>query len=45
VNHTAKHSVAVRKRCDEVGVAAVLKVGDGPGDPVTFLLEQLRKSK
>jgi acetyl esterase/lipase len=43
-NHTPKHSEAIKKRCDEVGVPAVLKVGDastGEASPVAFLLKHL----
>jgi acetyl esterase/lipase len=43
-NHTPKHSEAVKKRCDEVGVPAVLKVGNastGEASPVAFLLKHL----
>jgi len=47
-NHSPKHSEAVKKRCDEVGVPAVLKVGhrvqpdgDGNGSQIDFLLKHL----
>lgn len=47
-NHSPKHSEAVKKRCDEVGVPAVLKVGnrvqpdgDGNGSQIDFLLKYL----
>jgi acetyl esterase/lipase len=47
-NHTAKHSEAVRKRCDEIGVVAVLHIMGGGGSPddagggaMDFLLEKL----
>ena len=46
--HSPKHSEAVKKRCDEVGVKAVLKIGsaapsdpDGARGPVDFLLKYL----
>jgi acetyl esterase/lipase len=47
-NHTPKHSQAVKKRCDEVGLPCVLKIGDkteGGTDqtPVEFLLKHVRK--
>ena len=45
VNHTSKHSIAVKKRCDEVGVRAVLKIGKtvpAAGSPVEFLIERLK---
>lgn len=46
VNHTTRHSVAIKKRCDEVGVPAVLKIitgnpAQGEGTPVDFLLKYL----
>jgi len=46
-NHSPKHSEAVKKRCDEVGVPCVLKIGNmvSAGDdltPVPFLLKQIR---
>jgi acetyl esterase/lipase len=48
-NHTPKHSEAVKKRCDEVGVACVLKIGsaaaaasEGERSPTEFLLQHLR---
>ena len=45
VNHTPKHSLAVKKRCDELGVPAVIKIvgGDPAGaeSPVEFLLKYL----
>ena len=47
-NHSPKHSEAVKKRCDEVGVPAELKVGavkrtdaGTEGTPVAFLLKHL----
>jgi acetyl esterase/lipase len=47
-NHSPKHSEAVKKRCDEVGVKCVLKVGnkgpvetDGNRTPVEFMLKRL----
>lgn len=46
-NHSPKHSEAVKKRCDEAGVKAVLKIGakvqggDGETSPVAFLLRHL----
>ncbi len=47
-NHSPKHSEAVKKRCDEVGVTAVLKVGnlvkpdgDGNRSQIDFLLKHL----
>jgi acetyl esterase/lipase len=46
VNHTSKHAIAVKKRCDEVGVPAVLKIGtsaQAAGSPVPFLLERLKR--
>ena len=45
VNHTARHSIAIKKRCDDVGVPAVLKVGttlQAAGSPIDFLLEHLK---
>jgi acetyl esterase len=46
-NHSPKHSEAVKKRCDEVGIPCVLKIGnaapaDGDRSPVEFLLNHLR---
>jgi acetyl esterase len=46
-NHSPKHSEAVKKRCDEVGVPCVLKIGNmaPAGDdqsPVEFLLRHVR---
>jgi acetyl esterase/lipase len=47
-NHTPKHSEAVKKRCDEVGVPCVLKVGDAAAvggseqSPVDFLVKHVR---
>jgi len=45
-NHSPKHSEAIKKRCDEVGVRCVLKVGNQPSDgessPVEFLLKRVR---
>ena len=48
-NHSPKHSEAVKKRCDEVGVLCVLKVGNvftaddaRSGSPIEFLLKHLR---
>jgi hypothetical protein len=47
VNHSAKHAVAIKNRCDEAGVPAILKIsGSMDGDalkqtPVEFLLGQL----
>ncbi len=46
-NHSPKHSEAIKKRCDEVGVPAALKIGAavrdaaGEGSPVEFLLQHL----
>ncbi len=47
-NHTPKHSEAIQKRCDEIGVAAVLHIVGGGGSPddagggaMEFLLEKL----
>jgi acetyl esterase/lipase len=47
-NHSPKHSEAVKKRCDEVGVPCVLKIGnlkrtdaDGNQSQVEFLLKHL----
>ena len=46
-NHSPKHSEAVKKRCDEVGVPCVLKIGnaaagDADRTPVEFLLKRIR---
>jgi acetyl esterase/lipase len=53
VNHSPKHSVAVKQRCDEVGVPCLLKIagaasaaaatGDGAAEqtPISFLLKHL----
>jgi acetyl esterase/lipase len=47
VEHTPQHSIAIKKRCDEVGVPAVLKIQDenaptGAGErPIDFLLQKL----
>jgi acetyl esterase/lipase len=46
-NHSPKHSEAIKKRCDEVGVPCVLKIGnaaagDGEQTPVGFLLKHVR---
>ncbi len=45
-NHSPKHSEAVKKRCDELGVRCVLKVGNQPSDgessPVEFFLKRVR---
>jgi len=48
-NHSPKHSEAIKKRCDEVGVRAVLKIGttvradaDGNQSQIEFLLKHLR---
>lgn len=44
-NHSPKHSEAVKRQCDEIGVTAVLKIGSlargevSGGSPVTFLLK------
>ncbi len=47
VDHSAKHSIAIKHRCDEVGVPAVLRIGAGNaqtvGNPVAFLLEYLQR--
>src|SRR5581483_7517023 len=50
VNHTSLHAKAVKKRCDEVGVKAVLRITGGAQDagaltsgPIDFLLEYLGK--
>ncbi len=47
-NHSPKHSEAIKNRCDEVGVACVLKIGDqvseGESSPVTFLLNRIRQT-
>ncbi|MBI3879229.1 MAG: hypothetical protein HY301_04095 [Verrucomicrobia bacterium] len=49
-NHSPKHAEAVKKRCDEIGVPAVLKIGskiigkpedDGDRSQVSFLLKHL----
>jgi hypothetical protein len=44
VNHTSRHSIAIKKLCDEVGVPAVLKIGAAAqdGNPVEFLLKRLK---
>jgi acetyl esterase/lipase len=46
-NHSPKHSEAVKKRCDEIGVQCVLKIGykpsDGEQSPVEFLLKRVRQ--
>lgn len=51
-NHTPKHSEAVKKRCDEIGVPCVLKVGaaapipeGGSRSPVDFLLQHIQSAK
>ena len=50
-NHSPKHSEAVKKRCDEAGVKAVLKIGakvrgsEGESSPVGFLLSHLGVKK
>lgn len=48
VYHSSKHAIAVKRRCDEVGVPAVLKItGDNAGgnaaddNPIEFLLQHL----
>ncbi|MFB3828023.1 MAG: alpha/beta hydrolase fold domain-containing protein [Bryobacteraceae bacterium] len=45
VYHTPQHSIEIKKRCDQAGVHAVLKIVEGrPGpeaSPVDFLLEYL----
>jgi acetyl esterase/lipase len=46
INHTSKHAIAVKKRCDEVGVTAVLKITGAQGgperdNPLEFLLQHL----
>jgi acetyl esterase/lipase len=47
-NHSPKHSEAVKKRCDEVGVPCVLKIGnkanEGETSPVEFLLNRVRQA-
>jgi hypothetical protein len=53
VYHTPQHSREIKKRCDEVGVPAVLKVvNDSPGqqsapdaNPIDFLLSHLAARK
>ncbi len=46
VLHSARHSEAIKKRCDEVGIKAVLKIVKGRddrsagADPLDFLLRQ-----
>ena len=52
VYHTPQHSREIKKRCDEVGVQAVLKiVDDAPGqstpdaNPIDFLLAHLAAHK
>jgi hypothetical protein len=48
VNHSPKHSQAVKARCDELGVPCVLKIGnpaqdaDGNRSQIEFLLKHLR---
>ncbi|HTM49125.1 MAG TPA: alpha/beta hydrolase [Bryobacteraceae bacterium] len=47
-NHHPRHSMAIKKRCDEVGVEAVMKLGadgkEGDGPSLgAFLLEKLKK--
>ena len=47
-NHSPKHSQALKKRCDEIGIPCVLKIGgtvEGGSEqtPVEFLLKHLRK--
>jgi acetyl esterase/lipase len=47
-NHSPKHSEAVKKQCDELGVPCVLKVGnaaagEGERSPVEFLLKHVRQ--
>ena len=49
-NHSPKHSEAIKKRCDEVGVPCVFKIGnaaagDGEQTPVEFLLKQIQASR
>jgi len=49
-NHSPKHSEAVKKRCDEVGVPCVIKIGNAAaGDrepsPVEFLLKQIQSPR
>jgi acetyl esterase/lipase len=49
-NHSPKHSEAVKNRCDEVGVACVLKIGNAAGavgeqSPVEFLLKHVRPER
>jgi acetyl esterase len=49
-NHSPKHSEAVKARCDEVGVACVLKIGNAAGtegqqSPVEFLLKHVRTQR
>lgn len=41
VNHSAKHSIAVKKRCDEVGVPAVLRIDAGENGAIEFILAHL----
>ena len=48
-NHSPKHSQAIKKRCDELGIPCVLKIGDavspgGEQSPVEFLLQRIRES-
>jgi acetyl esterase/lipase len=48
-NHSPKHSEAIKKRCDEVGVPCVLKIGNaaaavGEPTPVEFLLKHIQSS-
>jgi acetyl esterase/lipase len=52
VQHSSRHSAAVKKRCDEVGVPAVLRIVTGQpstetGDdsPIGFLLRRLLKKR
>jgi len=51
-NHSPKHSEAIKKRCDEIGVPCVLKVGaaapipaDGSRTAVDFLLKHIQAAK
>ena len=50
INHTSLHAKAVKKRCDEVGVKAVLRITGGAQDvaaaaegPIEFVLQHLGK--
>jgi hypothetical protein len=48
-NHSPKHSQVIKRRCDEIRVPCVLKIGDkleGGADqsPVEFLLKHVRQS-